>query len=72
MTWATDGNVAAWVKQGFGEQVRCREDPQIGQGKLAQYYDATQVDLYLHHILVLREGASGRVPDVAAHAGKHD
>jgi multiple sugar transport system substrate-binding protein len=42
MTWATDGNVAAWVKQGLGDEFGVAKTPQIGTGKLAQYYDATQ------------------------------
>lgn len=42
MTWATDGNVAAWVKQGLGSKLGVQKTPQIATGKLAQYYDATQ------------------------------
>jgi len=42
MTWATDGNVAAWVKQGLGSKFGVAKTPRIGTGKLADYYDATQ------------------------------
>jgi len=42
MTWATDGNVAAWVKAGLGSKLGIQKTPQLGSGKLAEYYDATQ------------------------------
>lgn len=42
MSWATDGNVAAWVKAGLGPKLGIEKTPQLASGKLAQYYDATQ------------------------------
>jgi ABC-type glycerol-3-phosphate transport system substrate-binding protein len=42
MTWTTDGNVAAWAKQGLGAKLGVAKTPQAGTGKLAEDYDATQ------------------------------
>lgn len=42
MTWTTDGNVAAWAKTSFGQKVGVAKTPNAGNGKLAEYYNATQ------------------------------
>jgi multiple sugar transport system substrate-binding protein len=42
MTWATDGNVAAWVKDGLGPKLGVQKTPKADNGKLGDYYDATQ------------------------------
>lgn len=42
MTWTTDGNVAAWAKTDFGKKLGIQKTPKAGNGKLAEYYDATQ------------------------------
>lgn len=42
MTWATDGNVAAWIEAGLGDSLGVQKSPSADSGALAEAYDATQ------------------------------